>query len=165
MTPLKWEHKPDSVVSTLTLYVTAIIAIIYFLQLRAMNGQLDILRGDSRARIGVQSIHEHRDERFPTAPIGIGINFVNTGKTPAFDVQTVVEPPKIAELPDPAPGCVERVESPIHGLIQPNQVISSQTAISRDNWTAAVTGIKALYIYGRVEYRDTTKQKHWTTFC
>lgn len=99
---------------------------------------------------------------------GIFLLIRNTGNTPAFQVKSfaqidVVEPRHEHTLVPPTPL--------VHGYptpLPPNGTVTKGLWFGRPlnaQEIADVTnGAKAIYVYGRVEYLDTFKQKRFTNF-
>jgi hypothetical protein len=117
---------------------------------------------DQRPWVSVKEINEHHGDR----TTGVGVNFINVGKTPAEKVAIAVYD-KVLLPSDPEPVCSNRVETPVRGILQPNQasVVSVEARLPTEDWRTAIEGTKKLYVFGRVDYVDVFRKRHWTTFC
>jgi hypothetical protein len=126
---------------------------------------------------------DFRDKRLfgDGSPLVVPIVFQNTGKTPAIHVQTCV----IAEFvkndtPTVDTSCPDKAKNPGFDLIFPNDhiirpCITTGKCNVADNDPEGLLriplrddllkGRKALYLRGRVDYRDIFNHPHWVTFC
>lgn len=93
----------------------------------------------------------------------IQISFKNIGRTPAFNVQTVVylkqdtnAIPETDIMPNP----------PVNGgIYAPGQGGSVQPVNVPTRMVNEFQKQKAFYIFGRVQYSDIFTSNHWTQFC
>ncbi len=136
------------------------------------KGQLEEMRNqrvmDERAWVFVTEL--------ATIPQSNSVTFVvkfkNSGRTPAFDLQTTagqvqINPPYdernlppdvsrgIASL-DNRPPEYQNIMAPNEELVMAVKSVDDQPTIDRK---------RTSYIYGKIWYNDIFKRPHWTTFC
>jgi len=91
----------------------------------------------------------------------------NAGQTPAYDVRlhaeiTVIEPKNENSLVFPP------LQPALYSVLGPNVSMNSPRNLSRNLTAGEIaeirTGARAIYVFGRIEYRDAFKKSHFTTF-
>ena len=149
------------------------LGIIYWMQLKAMSGQLREMKATTKATqnaVTTQISGTHIDQRAwvtvndiqrTERPDGFSVNllFMNTGKTPAqnFTIRVSGEPVPKGQQPT-SPETIQ----PGRGIIAPNGMFHSNlsTSGSVDSKTSD------LVIHGRIDYTDVFGEAaHWTKFC
>jgi hypothetical protein len=181
------ENRSDSKTGVWTVTLTAIIAVIYFLQLNAMWDTVNVARRSSerqdRAWVAVQPKGPYRI----TAGEELGIPFVlvNTGKTPARHIHTEIwtkfipttsleemsetGPRLQVETGDLFPNNINEIDgfSTLHATRQ--RGIGNHDTRSWAIEPSEVIEYDAGRIYGVgymvVSYEDIFGIKHWTRYC
>jgi hypothetical protein len=122
-------------------------------------------RIEQRAWVGFESVQGPKN--LPNGQLGFGVNFRNSGRTPAKYVTTELMPPIIRKAEEPEPECVDTIASKDvpQGLLQPNAAINQHLEISPENWKAAINGDAKIYLSGRFAYYDTFGHFHSTGYC
>jgi hypothetical protein len=104
----------------------------------------------------------------PSAAVRITFHasFTNHGRTPAVIRWINLDHRYLGELPE---GIFEDHERHGVGIVigagETHALADSQLTIPRSEWQRAETGDGAIYLYGRVVYRDVFSAQHETYFC
>lgn len=184
-TSMKIFNKPDSITAVATVGLAAIVAIIYFLQWRAMVSTMDTARQaserDERAWIVVK--HGPTPTLIVGEPVRIDMSVTNVGKTPArsvkanyyLDILTLKEPQNFNYDGDLRPhklsttgeifpsGSMDTVAERFRRSPKTGQEevwnLEPQESADLNN------GDAYLLIHGRVRYDDIFHVSHWKDFC
>jgi hypothetical protein len=109
----------------------------------------------------------------PNKNIRVTFLFMNGGKTPAYScVQSgdiiFVDHPLPKNFPFPSLD-EPKSKSTIHPNLPFEGTIIAKNKFTRaqleETLQAPITGGKRIYVFGRIDYVDAFKAKHWTTFC
>ena len=91
----------------------------------------------------------------------------NAGQTPAYNVRvyaqlSVIEPKNESTL------IVPPLQAGMYSVLGPNVGMRSPRSLNRNLTAGEIadirTGMKAIYLFGRIEYRDAFKKNRFTTF-
>ncbi|HKV92989.1 MAG TPA: hypothetical protein VJW20_10610 [Candidatus Angelobacter sp.] len=135
---------------------------------KSFNATVEQFRLDQRAWLGPNIIALVNPPIEANKEIQIGVNYTNSGKTPALDVggftgRTFVVSsarldfskfhPKEKMLKNTMfPGSSGHFLATINGLPKPV-------------FDDLIAGNSRIYVYGMISYRDIFKREHWTHFC
>jgi hypothetical protein len=127
----------------------------------ALDASIEVARADQRAWLGIKAIIL-ASPLSPGNPIDISIITLNTGKTPALDVNLAETRAGFNEShPERATTNNARL------VVSPNN--DEKFSISATAAPNAIIGLRdkrfRFYIRGRIEYRDIFGRGHQTTFC
>lgn len=145
--------------------VTAIYAVFAGLQWRIIQTSMRI---DQRAWIAFNGINI---EFKVGKPVVVIVNFINTGKTPAINLNyiTTFEPLDTDTSPDFSKE--NNIITEYKGLATPRQefqivVKPPENILLTDiGYTNVISGTQRLYIHGRIRYTDIFGYPHWITYC
>ena len=178
--------------SSLTDWIIALFTFILvgaaIYQFVIMNGQLETMQIDQRAWMKVGAVPDKPGDDHVTWQIASGqpvvypVRFVNTGKTPATDIDMSV----FIEIVDADKGPhLEYVDAPdadghpharaTSGISFPNADVNqrisriggdgSPRTATNDEVKAVNDGKAYLAVYGIIKYDDVFKRHQWTKFC
>lgn len=171
-------YKPESPIAAASLVAGVVVAIIYFFQLVEMREQVALSRRameiDQRAWVGANIVGIVNAPIEANKPIIVGINYLNTGKTPALDVDAFMNPPELmvssvalnfSKFNPPHgtgnfvlfPGASNHLQETVRGVPHgiPQELIED-----------IKNGATTISIYGIIRYHDIFSTKeHWTHFC
>jgi len=96
------------------------------------------------------------------------MEFENEGQTPAYDLRSRL---KVKVENVPLPDEFDFSEGTLlldvaigpHARFTPN--INSNEVLTEEDIQNIGNGRKAVYVYGRIDYEDGFRTKHWTNFC
>ena len=180
-------YRPESWTSVGTVVLGAAVALIYLLQLIAMNTSISLSRKaserESRAWI---SIHQNGTlqavvDRIISVPLRIN----NIGKTPAKDTVAAVVVEIIPKEQSPTldqnmilPRYRSEIGDRFPGDYQDFDVVAQKTKgqvekggdteeryLTKPEYDGLMAGKTYIAVHGRVAYSDVFKVRHWTGFC
>jgi len=133
---------------------------------KALQATIDQFRLDQRAWIVLRECYI-----LPAAAgeIRITLNVVNTGKSPAKDIQQAtsfyVAPTPVLKSPPDNPLLKFRPSAPIAPGGKTELHIAVKVVDLGSDYAAITKGDKIIYEFGEVRYRDVFGNPHRTTFC
>lgn len=142
---------------------------------RALNASIDASRMDQRAWVGTNVVGIVNGPIEANKPIIVGVNYLNTGKTPALEVDAFMNPPEL--MVSSATQFNFSKFNPPHGkgtfVLFPgasNHLQETVRGIPRGVPQPLIEDIKngasTIAVYGIIRYRDIFSTKeHWTHFC
>jgi hypothetical protein len=164
----RWLTYSTIFLSAVTFFLALFTAFLWSSTSKLVRGAKDTAERELRAYVCVESstgAEAAEDRRWPTFKIEVK----NFGKTPAFDVVTwigvgIQEYPLTSEFPEPpdeepqsktilGPEC----KTTLIGIFRRTPNTSEIEAIN--------SGMGAIYIQGRIEYKDAFDKSRFTTFC
>lgn len=164
----RWLTYSTIFLSAVTFFLALFTAFLWSSTSKLVKGAKDTAERELRAYVCVESssgTEAAEDRRWPTFKVEVK----NFGKTPAFDVITwigvgIQEYPLTSELPKPPD------EEPQSKTILGPECKTTLIGIFRRTPNAfeveAInSGTGAIYVQGRIEYKDAFGKSRFTTFC
>ena len=91
----------------------------------------------------------------------IGISYINTGKTPALKIITVINwTTNLNQIP-----IADGMPSIRSGLLAPTQSGYTPSAPIPAQFFAGIANGTPIYVYGTIWYDDIFRKSHWSKFC
>lgn len=182
------KFKNAGLVESVTAISTVILAVvttwavsIYGGQLKAMRKQLDSTMIDQRAWVGPTQFVIVNPPVEANKPVEIGMDYVNSGKTPALNVFGFAEPSFVARgtkfdfskwsdplMPDRAvlfPGSGNHIVRTVMKDLPNWPANAAIEAIPQELFPDLIAEHSFIYLYGSLDYSDIFGFQHWTHFC
>lgn len=116
---------------------------------------------------GKKKVHIKEGEQFK-----VGVNLINSGKTPAFNVKAfiIVTALKQGEKPDPQKRQEDELLHQTNAVMQPGGTfgldnISANFIPSKNQIESLSRGERVIHLFGKIIYEDVFDQQHFTKFC
>jgi hypothetical protein len=147
-------------------FLSLLVAVVIFGQWREMKSARDLATDTARRQLRAYVLHASTAAVFSKDTYTVSIEFKNFGQTPAYNLTSVITPEIRTRMVDPYKQMVARGEqtddtSTDLGSLQPWKVETTQTFVTDD--AARIGGDKALYVWARVQYRDTFQRCQYTS--
>jgi hypothetical protein len=165
---------PDSALALWGVLLGAALAFIYFMQLHAMQGQLDVMKLQQRPWVGIKSYSNIEATKSGT-PFYMWVDFGNFGQSPAFLKDTIMEMrpitgeqgnlPENTEFSESIPDSFAKNRDPLFpGSVGYRKI--AKITMSDDDARQITAGTKTLYLFGRIRYTSAdSPEVHTTRFC
>ncbi|OFW42399.1 MAG: hypothetical protein A3J28_14660 [Acidobacteria bacterium RIFCSPLOWO2_12_FULL_60_22] len=137
---------------------------------RALDASIEASRNDQRAWVGIRNVIKPTPAQLADeGTFEFGVNVYNVGKSPAFGLKMQLGSGDVLSGVkfEPFYNLITHTEPESAAIIPPDGyvVMSIALPMDRQRIERLKNRIRVFYLFGRMEYQDTAKRVHHTTFC